>query len=426
MSTSLPSIAVRNVARNGRRSFITLAAVLLGVTAVIVLRGISDGFVRLMEDEVVQGRTGALQIHRKGFVDSVEALPLEPNMPYDDEMRERIRSVPGVTGVTGHIQFSGLVSNGVSQTMFVGRALDMKTEKQAVPRSGFDVRVGGEELTETDYTHGIFGAELIKSFGAVTQAAKKKALAENAPGAQALVEQVTLSSTSPKGRSNSFDVSIKGLSDSNLPFENKRVATVPLALAQDLLGMQGRVTEYAVAVDNLENLERIAAELRTKLGPEYEVHTWQELQPFVRDVIVRLKVVLGFVSAVLGIIIVTGIINVMLMSVFERVREIGTMLAVGVRRRQVLTLFLTEAAFLGLLGSVGGAAIGSALVALLASKGIPMKSLGSGVESLLRPELHAPFMLGTLVFATLGAILAASYPAWKASRMQPVDALRSV
>jgi putative ABC transport system permease protein len=97
-----------------------------------------------------------------------------------------------------------------------------------------------------------------------------------------------------------------------------------------------------------------------------------------------------------------------------------------VRRRQVLTLFLTEAAFLGLMGSLGGAAIGSALVALLASKGIPMKSLGSGVESLLRPELHAPFMLGTLAFATLGAILAASYPAWRASRMQPVDALRSV
>ncbi len=416
MSTSLSSIAARNVARNWRRSAITLAAVLLGVTAVIILRGISDGFVRMMEGEIVEGRTGALQVHRKGYVDNLEALPLELNMPYDENLRGLIRGVPGVTGVTGRIQFSGLVSNGISQTMFIGRGLDMATEREAVPRSGSEVLEGGEALAAGDFDRAVLGGELAQSFGVVTMAAQKDAQAS----------RVTLSSSSPQGRANSYDVLVKGFSDSSLPFESKRVATVPLELAQALVGLDGRVTEYAVSVENLKELERIAADVRARLGPEYEVHTWQELQPLVRDGIVRLQFVLGFVSFILGIIIVTSIVNVMLMSVFERVREIGTMMAVGVRRLQVMSLFLLEAALLGFMGSVGGVALGSALVSLIASKGIPMQSVGSSAQTILRPEVHVPFMLVTVAFAIAGAIAAAGYPAWRASRMNPVDALRSV
>lgn len=421
--SSLSSLAARNVARNRRRSLVTLAAVLLGVTAVLMLRGITNGFVRLMVDDIVQGRTGALQIHRTGYVDSVDSLPLEPNMPYDAALLSRIRAVRGVTGVTGHIQFAGMVSNGASQTTFLGRGVDMATERQAVPRAGFDVTPGGRALSEKDYANALLGRELAESFHAMTPGEKAKALAAKAAGADAVVDRVTLASSSPKGRANSMDVAVEGLSESTLPFENKRMVTVPLKLAQDLLGLDGRVTEYAVAVDDLGHLERVAEELRTTLGPEYEVHTWQELQPFVRDVINRQTWVLGLVSVILFVIIITGIINTMLMSVFERVREIGTMLAVGMKRRQVLTLFLLEAGLLGVLGGVGGVALGNVLVRLIAIRGIQISGLGAGV---LRPELNASFAVLSFCIAVVGALGAAAWPAWKASRLQPVDALRSV
>jgi putative ABC transport system permease protein len=403
--SSLSSLAVRNVARNRRRSLVTLAAVLLGVTAVLVLRGFIDGFIRLMVDDIVQGKTGALQVHTTGYLESSDALLLEPSIPYDEALLSRIRAVPGVTGVTGRIQFSGLVSNGVSQTMFVGRALDLATEKQAVPRAGFDVLPGGRALTEGDHAHAILGNELAQSFGGV--------------------ERVTLASSSPKGRANSLDVSVQGLSVSSLPFENKRVVAVPLKLAQELLGMEGRVTELAVAVDDLRNLERIAAELRRELGPEYEVHTWQELQPFVRDIISRQRFVMGLISLILFVIIITGIINTMLMSVFERVREIGTMLAVGMRRRQVLAMFLVEATLLGVLGGVGGVLLGSAIVRAMAARGIPMAAMLSN-SSVLRPELSPSFILLTLGVAVVGALVASAWPAWRASRLDPVEALRSL
>jgi putative ABC transport system permease protein len=414
MST-FPRLAVRNVARNRRRSLITLSAVLLGVTAVLVTRGIMDGFLRMVVDDVVQGRTGALQIHPAGYMDSVEALPLEPSLPYDEALLARIQAVPGVTGVSGHLIFSGLVSNGLSQTNFLGRGLDPAREKQAVPRFGFDVRAGGQVLAPGDHADALLGSELARSFKAVPSSQKT----------EGLVDRVTLAASSPKGRANSMDVAVRGLTESSLPYENKRVVTVPLKLAQELLGMEGRVTELAVAVNDLGDLDPIAEKLRAALGPAYEVHTWQELQPFVRDVIRRQQFVLALISTILFVIIMTGIINTMLMSVFERVREIGTMLAVGVRRRQVLGLFLLEAAVLGLVGGVGGVGLGAAMVGVLRMRGIVMENLGTGGPVVLRPELDLPFVAGAFVVAVVGAVVAAAWPAWKASRLNPVDALRS-
>src|SRR5207249_9905537 len=139
---------------------------------------------------------------------------------------------------------------------------------------------------------------------------------------------------------------------------NKRVVTLPLATAQSLVGLEGRVTEYAVGLKDTDRAEEIAAKLQALLGPEYEVHTWRELQPFVRDVINRQNFVLGLIGTVLFVIVLTVIINTLLMTVFERVREIGTMLAVGVRRRQILWLFVLEAAVLGAIGGVLGAVLG--------------------------------------------------------------------
>ncbi len=400
-------LAVRNVARNRRRSLVTLSAVLLGVAAVLVTRGITDGFLRLMVDDVVRGRTGALQIHAAGYMDSVDALPLKRDLAYDEALVARVRAVPGVVGVSGRLVFAGLVSNGVAQTTFVGRGLDLAREKEAVPRFGFEVRAGGRVLGAEDSGHALLGSELASSFR-VEPAGR-----------------VTLAASSPRGRANSMDVEVVGLSESSLPFENKRVVTVPLNLAQDLLGMEGRVTELAVAVEELGELEQVAEALRASLGPVYEVHTWQELQPFVRDVIRRQQFILALISTILFIIIITGIINTMLMSVFERVREIGTMLAVGMRRRQVLRLFLLEAAVLGVVGGAGGVGMGAVVVRVLGVRGIAMENIASGGPVLLRPEMDLPFAALAFGVAVVGAVLAAAWPAWKASQLNPVDALRS-
>src|SRR5439155_4233632 len=101
-------------------------------------------------------------------------------------------------------------------------------------------------------------------------------------------------------------VSVAGVSSLSLPFESKRQVVVPLKLAQELLGMQGKVTEYALRVDDVSRAGETAAAVREALGGGFEVHTWDELEPYVRDVIRRQRFVLGVVGAILAVIVLTG------------------------------------------------------------------------------------------------------------------------
>lgn len=121
----------------------------------------------------------------------------------------------------------------------------------------------------------------------------------------------------------------------------------------------------------------------------------------------------------------TGIINTMLMSVFERVREIGTLLAVGVRRAQVMQMFLIEAGVIGAAGGLGGALIGRIVLFVFNTRGIPFQLSGLSGSNVLRPFATNTFTIAAILVAALGALFAALWPAFRASRLNPVEALRS-
>src|SRR5262249_39283155 len=152
--------------------------------------------------------------------------------------------------------------------------------------------------------------------------------------------------------------------------------------------------------------------------------TWRDVDPMTRDRTTVIRWVLGFVALVLFLLVATGIVNTMLMSVYERVREIGTMLAVGVKRRQVMMLFLWEALALGLCGSCGGASLGLAVVAFLGRRGVSIRPPGSDA-SVMFPHVSWAFLGLLVVFALVGTVGAALYPSRKAAKLRPVEALRA-
>jgi len=190
--------------------------------------------------------------------------------------------------------------------------------------------------------------------------------------------------------------------------------------------MPGRATELAVRIDDLGRVDEVAASLRGLLGPEFEVVTWQELAAFDKEASKMRDASSAFLTYVFLFVALLGITNTMLMSVRERTREIGTMMALGMRRRDILTLFLTEASLLGSLGSLLGLCAGYALTAYLGANGLRLPNDDGSGSNEFHPFVTTSYLAGLFLIGVVGAMAAALPPALRASRLRPIQALSQV
>jgi len=398
-------LALRNLGRNRRRTLIALGTVAFGSLAIVFLQGFVNGFVRMGIEASVLSRVGAIQIHRKGYFGADE--PLKLNFHEDPKLVAMLSAVPGVTAVTPRITFDGLVSNGSDSAIFMATAIDPVREYEVCPLRRTNVARGSKPLGPGRDDLALIGQTLAESLGGK------------------IGSTLVMQGASPnKGSTNALDVEVVGFLPTRTPVESKRMATVSLALAQDLLHMQGQITEYVVGVSDLARVDEVAERVRSAVPKDFEITTWHDVDPITRDRTNVLRWVLGFVALVLFLLVATGIVNTMLMSVYERVREIGTMLAVGVRRRQVMMLFLWEALGLGFLGSFVGVSLGVALIGWLGHRGITIRPPNSDASTMF-PHVSATFLGLVVAFGLIGTIVSALYPSRKAAKLRPVEALRA-
>lgn len=404
---ALISMAFRNVLRNRRRTIITLAALMIGVAAVASIRGILNGLQANIVKASVEGGLGALQIHRAGYLANVMSTPLSLDFVADEALLAKIRSVKGVTAVTPRIQFAGSLTLSATdqaetpEALFFGAiAVDPLTEPLVCPQRSKAYTEG----TVLDERSVVLGDALAAAFGAKR-------------GAEAI-----LLAPDRDGALNGELATVGGAMRALMPGEMK-VAVVPLAMAQRLLRMEGRITELAVAIDEVPRAPQVAAELQSVLGPQFEVHTWDQLAPERRTLMDVEDGIAAVISFVFVMLMLLGVANTMLMSVLERTREVGTMMAVGLTRFSVMTLFLLEALVLGLMGAAGGLVLTLLITFGLAQKGITFMPPNASVPFEIFPFLTLRFTAGILLTAIFGAVIFAFYPAYRASRLRPVQAL---
>lgn len=397
-------LAIRNLNRHRRRSVVTGLTILLGALAIVMLQGVANALVKNIVETAVLAKVGAIQVFRAGYLGSQD--PLRSSIPDDPALVARIEAIPGVTAVAPRLDFDGTISNGSESTMFVGTAIDPEREYRVCPARKTHVEKGSTPLSSNNARGALVGKTLAESLGAQ----KEGSLVLQAAGPHAAV--------------NALDVTVHGFLPLTQPMESKRLVTVPLSFAQDLLRMKGLVTGYVASVSDVDQVDVIAARVRDALGSDYQVTTWRELDPGTRDRTRVLSYMLGFIAFVLFVLVATGIVNTTMMSVYERVREIGTLLAIGVRRRQISQLFVCEAVALGISSAILGASVGAALIARLGHTGVTARPVGGD------PVTYYPYLPTTFLVIVVGAtvvntLLAALYPAWKASRLRPVEALRA-
>jgi putative ABC transport system permease protein len=322
------------------------------------------------------------------------------------ELEAKLRSVPNVKAFTPRISFNGMLTNGSRGTIAVITAVDPATVREALPK--LDLYLEGTPLAQDDRN------------GAHVGLALNHAL-DLKPGIPLMLQAQGLG-----GRDNALDLEPRGVLTGQNPLEGKRAVTVPLSFAQSLLGMEHKVTEYVVAAGDLSKLDETAAGLQAALGSDYEVQTWEQLRPALRDARLLQRAVLGAMALIFLIIALFGVANTLLMTVLERTREIGTLLAVGMTRSMVARLFVLEALLQAVIGAFAGLAVTLVLVALARNGGGVTVSMGAGQGYfLMMPTLLPAVPFIVVGAACLGSMLAAVSPALRAARMRPVEALSS-
>ena len=411
--TQLLRIATRNVMRNRRRSLLTLFAIGFSIAVVVSVNGVLNGLQATIKEKVLLGQTGLLQVHKKGFADNVSRSPLSFGIEDAAALVATIEKVPGVVAATARINFFTMANANDTTIFTLAFAVDPINELRTCPRKQDEwgsLRVSGDK--------GLVSPEVSR------QLAASGAQPQDKLGAST---DVTLLAPDLEGVLNAANLSVAGVLDNNPAFSGeKKLVYLPLAQAQDLLRMPGQAVEIAVRGDDFDHPEALAAAVQRAVGPGYEVQTWKQLAKFVVDILGMQNAALGFVIAIFIAVLLIGIVNTMLMSVLERTREIGTMMAVGVRRSQIIELFIVESTLLGALGAAVGAGLGLVAVAVMHHIGIPLRPPGTLKPEAVRPFVSMHFVLVTMGLSMLGGAAAAIYPARRASKLSPVDALGAV
>lgn len=397
-------LALRNVLRHKARSAFTLLAIGAGVVGLVLSGGfVQDIFVQLGE-MLIHSQSGHLQVSRSGYqaqgARSPEKYLLEDSQP----LRQTIAALPEVDDVMGRVFFSGLLNNGRSDLPIIGEGVEPDRER----RMGSNLRItAGRQLQEGDSGGILIGQGLAKAL-------------QLAPG-----DRVILLLNTAGGAINSLDLDVVGVFQSFSKDYDARAVRIPLATAQDLLATTG-VNTLVISLKHTRDTDAVQRVLSARLaGQGLEVKTWQELNDFYTKTVTLYEVQFGALRLIILLMVLLSVANSVNMSVFERVGEFGTMMALGNRSRMVFRLILAENCLLGLAGAGLGVALGVGLALAISAVGIPMPPPpNSDLPYTAQIRLVPAVVAGAFAVGFLATVGAALMPALKVRRIPVVDALR--
>lgn len=400
-------IAFRNIFRNTRRTALTMLVIGFGVAALILAGGFISANFEGLREKTIRNGVGHLQVYNARYLKEEEQRPLQEGIPDAAAVQTWIERQRDVVGTTAEVDFVGLISNGDKSEAVIARGVDRAREAAIGFRT--DVVEGKPLEPGQDDSVSLLGTELAKSLNAHVG------------------DVLTVMSTTSRGALNAVDVRVGGVFSTGIKEYDARALKMPLAAAQRLLGSHN-VTKIIVMLDETRHTDAVASSLAAagygNPGTHLQAKTWLELATFYKQVVLLYKAIFFFLGLIIVILVVLSSSNTMMMSVLERIREIGTMMALGVRRRQILAIFVLEGALLGIFGGLLGLAASYGLLQLINHSGImmpPPPTFSKGFPLIVKfvPELFAftfVVMVGTLAVSAL-------LPSWRAARLKIVDAL---
>lgn len=404
------TMAWRNMWRNWRRTAIAVTAIVMGLILLLLLNGFITGSDQAIFGNAVRLYGGNIQIHAPGYRVKAGRLPLLP-LADAEAVVNAARSHPEVVAAAKRINTGGLISS--REGAFPVAITGLEPSVEATLSIQAENISAGRYLQDEDGDLIVIGqglADLLKVN---------------------VDDRVILIGRRKNETMRQRTMTIVGIYDLGMRDAEKSAVFISLAEAQSLYNLRDSVNEVAVTLQSVGTESSVIPALQALL-PSYEVDSWQTLRPEMTQTIQTKAAFTSFFGFIVLLIASIGILNLMLMAVFERTREMGVLAALGMKRHQILSLFLLEGALIGGVGALLGCTLGAVVVWIFGQIGFDLSfAQGMGeITALMGERLYPAITQQQLISRAIGVViiaaLASLYPAWLAVRKEPADALHHV
>ncbi len=400
-------IAWRNIGRNKYRSLITIGGIALGLAALVFIRSFIDGADSQMVENYTSFLSGHIQIHQKGFH---KKMGLDLSIEKLSSIESALKNNPNIKAYTKRIKDYALISSAENSSGILLMGIDPLREPSVTTLNQRIKR--GRFLSQKDDDKIVIGKELAENLNVD------------------LGDKIVIMSQGYDGSMAAAAYKICGILDTGASEIDKGLALITLKAAQELLVMENKVSEIAIRTSSPFGIEEITSPLKEKLSNlGYEVLSWKEISPLAVQWLEFDKAFSNIILFIVLIVVAASILNTMLMSVMERVKEIGIMLALGTKPKDIVFMVGWESFFLGIIGTSIGMFIGLTASYYFGRTGIDLSMFSSALEayytgSVIYPRILFAYVSLWALIVLLTSVLASLYPAYKASKLKPVEALR--
>jgi putative ABC transport system permease protein len=421
---TLFKLSFRNIFRFKRRTFITLSAISVGLGLLILSICLMNGVDKQSISNIINCQTSHIKIFKAGYFEKRDELPMDITIKDPDRIRSLLKDVPGILGTESRVLFGAGLIKGMDELPCLGVAIDPLVDPGLFIIK--DSLVEGAWL-DPDDAKMLVGKSLAKDIGL------------------AVGDLVTVRLITSTGREdfswNAVDLEVKGIFASGHPTVDNQRIFIPLEIAGESLSLDSRVTEIVVRLNSDDDKTIKTAQTRIKeilktREDRFEVVTWKDLAGMFLTISKMKTRNSGMIIFIMLFIASMGIINTMLMSVMERTREIGMFSAMGMKKSEIMTLFIFEGGFIGAIGALLGCILGGLASWYFEVEGLSFAGWGDTVQKLSESiypvkdvfyaDLTPDVLVMTFIFGVGIAVLASFYPARKAAKLNPIDALRHI
>ena len=400
-------MSLRNLGRNKRRSVLSAFAIAVGTALLLFMSATIRGEMRGSLDLTINLRTGHLQIHAEDYKDENMSLKRQDMIEAPLDISGQIEGISQVKAASPRLNISGIIAykNETIGVQILG--IDPPSATNAMYKDGI---VAGEFFTADDREGVLIGLPLAESL-------------DLNPG-----DSIDLILNTSEGDTDEQQFIVRGVYTTNTPGYDKATILMPLEKAQTISRTENYASMIYILLYEMDDTAAVKAAIN---APGYIIEDWEELNKLLIIVEQLSNAMMFFFNLMVLGVTSTVIMNTLLMAVYERTREMGILGALGMKGKQIRSLFLTEATLLAIGGVLIGLAIGVPLVLYYSQVGFLIGDVGVSANS--------SFMFGTSIYpyptvgdvvsvsiaALLITILSGYYPASQASKLEPVEALHS-